>query len=240
MQADVTKLPGKLQGPVQEYVGLLEALAAQRLLAVTVFGAAAETTKAGQAGMIQSIVVLDRLSLEFVRELGAQGATLGRMNIQAPLLMTPEYITASLDVFPIELLDIQQRHVNIMGQDYFAPLKFKKADVRLQLERELKRELIQIRQGVLAAGGRDQALTDIYWGASEQALQLLRAVLWMHDKAVPAAPEAIVRSAEEVAGVVLPGLQPAITGAREIDFSALQGLYESIIELANHTDDLSV
>ena len=240
LQAEVTKLPGRLQGPVQEYVALVQALAGERLLAVAIFGAAADEAGAGETEMIQSVVVLDRVDLDFVREFGAQGPVLGRMRIQAPLLMTPEYVAASLDTFPIELLDIRQRHINVVGEDYFAPLEFNKADVRLQLERELKRELIQMRQGILSAGGRDKVLADIYWGASEQTLGLLRAVLWLHDKPVPAAPAAIVEAAEEDTGVKLPGLAPAVAGAREIDFSALRLLYDSVIALANYIDGLSV
>ena len=240
LQADVTKLPGAYQGPVREYVALLQALAGERLLAVTVFGAAAEEARTGQTGLLQSVVVLEHVDLEFVRELGAQGAVLGRMRIQAPLLMTPEYIAASLDTFPIELLDIRQRHVSILGEDYFAPLEFGKADVRLQLERELKRELIQMRQSILSAGGREKALADIYWGAAEQTLSLLRAVLWLHDQPVSALPAAIVEAAEEDTGVKLPGLRPAVAGARDVEFSALRSLYDDVIALANYIDGLAV
>lgn len=240
MQADLTNLPRRLQGPVQEYVALLRALAGERLLSVTLFGAAADEVGKSGTDLVQSVVVLDRVDLEFVRELSAQGSDLGRIGIQAPLLMTPEYITASLDTFPIELLDIRQRHVNILGEDHFTPLAFKKSDVRLQLERELKRELIQMRQGILSAGGRGKMLADIYWGASEQLLSLLRAVLWLHDKPVPTAPAALVQAAEEDTGVKLPGLQPGLSGARAIDFSALRSLYESVLALADYIDGMSV
>jgi len=228
-----------LQSAVREYVALLQGLAGARLLAVTLFGEAAGSGGA-VPDSIQSVVVLDRLDLNLVRELGAQGAALGRMRIAAPLLMTPEYIAASLDVFPIELLDIQQRHRNILGEDYFAPLEFKKPDVRLQLERELKRESLQMRQGILSAGGRESVLVDVYWAAAEQTTLLLRAVLWLHDKPVPEAPAVIVRSAAEVCGVDLSGLDPAVAGARDIDFSTLQSLYENVIALADYIDEMPV
>ena len=239
MQVDATQLPARLQRSVQEYVALVQALAGKRLLAVTLFGEAAGS--GGSApDSVQSVVVLDRLDLELVRALGAQGAALGKMGIQAPLLMTPSYIAGSLDVFPIELLDIRQRHVNLLGEDYFAPLQFDKADVRLQLERELKRELLQMRQGILSAGGRESVLVDIYWAAAEQTTLLLRAVLWLYDKPVPQAPAVIMESAAEVCGVDLSGLDPAVAGARDIDFAALQSLYRSVMELADYIDAMSL
>ncbi len=240
MPIDVTKLPVPWRGPVQEYVALLQALARERLLAVTLFGAAADAGRAVPPASIQSVVVLDRVPLEFVRELGAQGAALCRLGFQAPLLMTPEYIAASLDTFPIELLDIQQRHIPILGEDYFAPLRFDKANVRLQLERELKRQLLHIRQGLLASGGRDRVLADIYWAAAEHTLLLLRAVLWLHDKTIPAAAEEIVAATAEVCGVNLVGVPAASAKARNIDFSALQTLYDTVTVLANYVDGMPV
>lgn len=239
MQVDATQLPARLQRSVQEYVALLQALAGERLLAVVLFGEAAGSGDRAPDS-VQSVVVLDRLDLELVRALGAQGAALGKMGIQAPLLMTPSYIAGSLDVFPIELLDIQQRHLNLLGEDYFAPLEFRKPDVRLQLERELKRESLQIRQGILSAAGRESVLVDLYWAAAEQTTLLLRAVLWLHDKPVPEAPAVIVRSATEVCGVDMSGLDPAVDGARDIDFSALQSLYDSVTRLASYIDAIPV
>ncbi|MFH0980308.1 MAG: hypothetical protein V2A79_02055 [Planctomycetota bacterium] len=240
MPTDVTQLPSRLQGPVQEYLALLQALAGERLRAVSLFGAAGEAARAGKPALIQNVVVLDDVRLDFVRELGAQGPALGRLGIQAPLLMSPEYIAASLDVFPIELLDIQHRHLNVLGEDYFAPLKFDRTHVRLQLERELKRAIIHLRQDILTAGGRDKRLAEIYWAAAEHTLLLLRAVLWLHDKTVPAAAAGIVESAAKVCGVDLSGLQPALAGARSIDFFALRSLYDSVLALTDYVDGLSV
>ncbi|MCP4589586.1 MAG: hypothetical protein GY842_02465 [bacterium] len=240
MPSEVSTLPARLQGPMQEYVALIQALAVDRLLAITLFGAAADSGEGGPSGQIQSVVVLDPLDLELVRELGAQGASLGRMRIQAPLLMTPEYITASVDVFPVELLDIQRRHLCVLGRDYFSTLEFTRADVRLQLEREFKRELIQLRQGILSAGGRTQAMEDIYWAAAEQTMLLLRAVLWLHGKPVPDAAAGIAQSAATACGVDLSGLKPALAGVKHVDFQALDSLYTGIIELADHVDGITV
>ena len=67
--------------------------------------------------------------------------------------MTPAYLSGSVDSFPLELLEIQQRRAVLWGDDYFADLKLDQADVRLQCERELKRILLGMRQGLLASGG---------------------------------------------------------------------------------------
>jgi hypothetical protein len=236
---NVSRFPNRLQGPLQEYAALLQALARQRLLAITVYGAAADPAGAPAQTAVQSAVVLDDVPLEFVRELGAQGGALGRMGIQAPLLLTPAYLAASRDVFPIEFLDLQQRHIVILGDDYFAPLQFDRTHVRLQLERELKSQLLRIRQGVLAAGGRDQPLRDLYESTAEHVLLLLRAVLWLNGQPVPASAAVLVATAAEVTKVDLAALTQAVQGERKVEFAALAALYDGVTALADYVDGWS-
>lgn len=233
MKSVLSRLPRNQHGPVQEFIALLQALAGDHLKAVAIVGEADEAP-------IRTVVVLDEIDLDLVRQLGAQGAALGRLGLQAPLLMTPDYIRASLDTFPIELLEIQQRHVTVLGEDFFAPLVFKKSDVRLQLERELKREMLLIRQGVLSAGDRSKVLAEVHAAASEQMLRLLRAALWLHGRPLPEARAGLVRIAAEVTGLDLSALGVPAGGGCTVEFGAVKSLYATVISLANFVDRLSV
>jgi hypothetical protein len=217
---------------MQEFVALLQALAGEHLRALAVIGELGRPP-------IRNVVVLDEIDLDFVRQLGAQGASLGRLGVQAPLLMTPEYIRASLDAFPIELLEIQQSHLNLLGDDFFAPLVFKKTDVRLELERELKREVILIRQGVLSAGDRARVLVDVHAAATEQTLRLLRAFLWLHDRPAPASTAELVRVAGELTGLDVSAFAAGAFGRTDA-FRAVETLYETVIALGNRVDRLTV
>ena len=239
MSKTVTDLSPQLQGIVGEYVALVQALAGERLKAVTLFGPAAEGTAPESGALLQSVLVLEGLDLTFVRELAAQGAMLGRLGLQAPLLMTPAYIEASRDVFPIELLDIQRRHVQVFGPDLFDTLTFRKEHVRLQLERELKRALIQIRQGLLSAAGREGADAELYWAAAEQALQLLRALVWLHGQEVPLQAPAVVAAAESCCALKLPGLVPALEGQVGRGTDELDALYSDLLTLSRYVDGMT-
>ena len=54
---------------------------------------------------INSVFVLKKMDLKFIELLAPLGKRYKKKGIAAPLIMTPEYINNSLDVFPIEFLD---------------------------------------------------------------------------------------------------------------------------------------
>jgi predicted nucleotidyltransferase len=68
---------------------------------------------------INSVVVLENMNLKFLEFLAPLGKKYGKKRIAAPLIMTPEYIDTSLDVFPIEFFNIQKLHYTIFGKDVF-------------------------------------------------------------------------------------------------------------------------
>jgi hypothetical protein len=78
----------------------------------------------------------------------AKGATI------EPLFLTRRQIEKSLDVFPIEWLEMQERHLRLEGEDVFGGLEVPVTYLRLQLEHELRGKHIQLRQAYLAAKDR--------------------------------------------------------------------------------------
>ncbi len=55
---------------------------------------------------INSVFILKEMDLKFLELLAPMGKKYGKKKIAAPLIMTPDYIMKSLDVFPIEILNI--------------------------------------------------------------------------------------------------------------------------------------
>jgi hypothetical protein len=60
---------------------------------------------------------------------------------------------SSADIFPMEYADILERHKLLFGQPPFDGISVARSDLRLQLEHEATGKLLQMRQGIMAAGG---------------------------------------------------------------------------------------
>jgi hypothetical protein len=73
----------------------------------------------------------------------------------APMLFTIDELRCSADVFAIELLDIKQRHKVLFGADHFMSLEVPMDLHRVAVERELRTNLIRLRQKYVAIAGHD-------------------------------------------------------------------------------------
>src|SRR5262245_3747650 len=77
-----------------------------------------------------------------------------------PLLLSRRQMEKSIDVFPIEWIEIQERHLLLEGEDVVAALDVPRTHFRLQLEHELRSKHIQLRQTLLAWSKKPAALED--------------------------------------------------------------------------------
>src|SRR5208337_3920773 len=78
-----------------------------------------------------------------------------------PLFMTRDEIGRSTDVFTIELLDMQQHHRVVFGEDVLQGLSIPASLHRLQVEYELREKLALLRQHLLLASGNDSRLWEL-------------------------------------------------------------------------------
>jgi predicted nucleotidyltransferase len=63
----------------------------------------------------------------------------------APHFFDPQHIEKSRDVFPLEFIDIADRHEVLFGTDPFKDMKINRANLRHQCESELKGKLLYLR-----------------------------------------------------------------------------------------------
>ncbi len=75
-----------------------------------------------------------------------------------PRLFTLELMRDSLDVFPIEFLDISRHHRIVFGSDPLAGFAPDPTHLRIQCERELREKLMRLREGYVESRGATRSL----------------------------------------------------------------------------------
>jgi hypothetical protein len=78
-----------------------------------------------------------------------------------PLCMTRKEMERSTDVFTIELLDMQQHHRVLFGEDVIQGLRISMQVHRVQVEYEMREKVVLLRQQVLLASGNDSRLWEL-------------------------------------------------------------------------------
>jgi hypothetical protein len=230
------RLPAGMERPLADLRDLLEALAGDDLLGLTVFGPVLEPEFEKSDLGATTVMVLRKIDLIMIRRLATHGPHMARMRVAAPLTMTPQYIASSSDSFPLELLEIHQRRLTLSGRDYFEQTNIQPEHLRLQCEREFKRILIRLRQGLLATGGKVDFLVDLERDIALQTLRTLRGMLWLEGRKGYLPATDVLAACEELAGRKLAGLREAVRPDAEGSWDEFVAVYQDVEFLAARMD----
>ncbi len=230
------QLPAELQPAIRQFAELLKKLAGSNLQGLTLFGAIAAGTFDATRHTIRSVAVVEKVDLHMLRKLADHGAKLGKAHLSAPLIMTPSYIDESRDTFPLELIEIHQNHINLAGTDYFNDLSFEDNHVRLQCERELKVISIGLRQGLLAAAGREKFLAELETNMAENLMRTLRGMLWLKDRKEAQPALEVIAEVENLTKRKLPGVRAALNPSADHSWEQFETLYGDVAALGGIVD----
>lgn len=157
----------------------------QDLRSVVLYGSAAVGDHAGKRSDYNILVLTRHLDLEILKSLSGIASEWTRLGNPPPLLLTATRLEKSSDVFPIELLDIQESHKILFGDDFIRKIRISPENLRLQVEQELQGKLIQLRERFLLTGQNSQAVIELMIDSLSTFLVLFRAALRLFQNEVP-------------------------------------------------------
>ncbi len=155
------------------------------LKSVILYGSAAAGDHAGKRSDYNVLVVAGDLSKDALKAFSKTAKAWARAGNPAPLLFTMERLKNSTDVFPVELLDIKECHQILFGEDVVSDLEISTANLRLQIEHELRGNLIQLRQQYLLATGNSKEVCALMVRSLSSFLVLFRASLRLFATDIP-------------------------------------------------------
>lgn len=144
-----------------------------------------------------------------------------------PLLLTQRQIENSLDSFPIEWLEMRERHLTLEGQDVFAALEVPNTYLRLQCEHELRSKHIRLRQAFLASGRHPLLLQDALRGSASSFATLFRTILRLRGEMPPASPAQVIEKVAQLYRLDAEGL----LGAHVVRYSTRKYKAEEILAI---------
>jgi hypothetical protein len=118
-----------------------------------------------------------------------------------PLFLTKDQVAASLDVFPMEWLDLIERHMRLEGEDVFEGVQVPRTWLRHQCEHELRGKHIRLRQEYLASGGRADRLKEVLARFASGFHTLFRTLLRLRGEEPPASTERVIERVADAYGL---------------------------------------
>jgi hypothetical protein len=178
----------------EQLVEELQRAIGPQLKSVVLYGSAAAGDHVAGVSGIDVLIVSQQLRGAELAALAGPLARWHQAGNPLPQLFTAEELAASADVFPIELLDMQQARRVLFGDDPLAEFKIDRQYFRLQLERELKTRLLLLRRRFLACELQPERIAQLLVASVSTFLVLFRACLRLYDESPPAAKADALRS----------------------------------------------
>ena len=189
----------------------LRRLHGEALRAVLLAGEAAGPEYRPRVTPLSVVVVLAEISAETLRRTRPRVAAWRRMRIPAPVLLDATTIDRSLDVFPLELLELRDRHLTLYGRaEAIEGIEIALPYLRLELEEQLRGKLLHLRSAYLEAGPSPRSLRRLLLDSSPGFGVLLRGLLRLRggeSAPRPADPQELIGAVELAFGVALPSLR---------------------------------
>lgn len=146
---------------INDFVSRLRAAAGANLESVILFGSAVAGDFHPEFSNVNLFCVIRDSSFGALQALAPAVKWWDGQKQPPPLFMTRDEIERSTDVFTIELIDMQQHHRIIFGEDVLQGLSIPANLHRLQVEYELREKLALLRQHLLLVSGSDSRLWEL-------------------------------------------------------------------------------
>jgi hypothetical protein len=190
----------KTRAALDRLAGRLEHLLGEDLVSLVLYGSAARGDFVPGHSDVNLLLILADASPATLRTIGPAIHDWVRSGQEPPLIFSEAGWRASTDVFPIEIEDMRQAHQVLQGRDPFSGLETAPADLRQELEREVRGKLLKLRAEYAASGPHAKALGTLLVQSASTFFVLLRAVLRLKGTVPPKAPADLVRAAASVVG----------------------------------------
>ncbi len=191
-----------LENIEKAFVPLAREVFGENLASIILYGSAVKGKFSDGISDVNVLILVNKEDPDTVIGFGRQGARLIWRNRITPLILTVAEFVNSADVFPMEYLDIRNSRKVIYGKDVTEDLVIVQANLRHQVEEQLRGSITSIRKALLY--GRGKAKTSKLfmkeWFGAQNAL--FRGLLRLKGvEEVPLEPEALAKSLSNVFGV---------------------------------------
>lgn len=132
----------------------------EQITSVFIYGSATGKNFIPRVSDVNSVVVVREISAGLIEGFLKKMFSVRSKRIRAPVVLTEEHIRLSLDVFPIEFLEMKDNYTVLYGNDLLKDIVVQDSHARLFCEQQIKGKLIRIRQAFLESRGK-KALIEV-------------------------------------------------------------------------------
>ena len=195
------EVPEAVRETLRPYLAQVQKLFGNVLEAVILYGSAAGGEYLPGKSNINLLILLAKQDTELLKQYATLHKQWRREQIVVPLFLTAAEMKSSLELFPLEYLEIQEQHVLLAGRDPFPELRIDGRNLRLQCERELRGNLLRLRQRFVEGGASTEAITILLPLSLTALMPCLRGLLRAKERPVERSADKVLQAVEKEFGI---------------------------------------
>jgi len=171
--------------------------AGDNLVSFMVYGSAASGDTFRNSD-INTMLILKKADPASLRTLSAAIKKWAHKGFACPMIFTEDRVLSSADIFPIEFMDIKDSRKIMAGTDCFRKVNVKKEHLRLEIERELKSNLLRLRKAYVINCKDRKKTRELMRDSLSTFLVIFRAILRLKGRNVPIKKSDLIKSMQTV------------------------------------------
>jgi hypothetical protein len=198
---NLEKLHASVRSDVEVYARNLGSALGAAVKSIAVYGSSTGADYLVGKSNVNIVVVVDGLTAETLARILKVVEAGKRRRIVPPLLVTPDYVKSSADVFPIEYLEIRDSQVVIYGEDFFSGVETTRDNLRLECESQLRAAVLRTRQAYLELGGKKRGAEQVLHASVSSLVPVFRAMLRLKGEEPPRGKLGVIQAMGEAFGI---------------------------------------
>ncbi len=238
MQA-ISHIDKKTQDSLQGLVKDAEAFCGENLVSFYLYGSAAGKGYVPGRSNLNTLILLKNVNTETLKGIAQVYKKRQEAGFVAPLILSPDYIKSSIDVFPIEFFDIKDNSILLAGEDIIKNISVNLSYLREECEREIKGQLIRMRSSFIEVEGDKKRMKALIISAISNIIFPLKNILRLSGQEIPDGNDTIITACCKTLNADDKPLLDAWTMKKEGKALSAEGLSILISEYLNTLNDIS-
>jgi hypothetical protein len=221
---------------IDDFVRRVREAAGTNVQSIILYGSAVSGDFHPEFSNLNLFCVLHDISFPALWALAPVAKWWDRQKQPPPLCMTRDELERSTDVFTIELIDMQQHHRVLFGEDVLQGLQIPMRLHRVQVEYELREKVTLLRQQLLLAEDSNSQLWDLLLRSVPSFVTLFRHALIALGNAAPSGKREAVHILSKQVGFDPSAINQVLdvrehrAGPKKLDLKHLCARYVAAIE----------
>lgn len=213
------------------------------LISIYLYGSAAGKGYVPERSNLNTLILLKKAENDALTGIARIYKKRATLRFVAPLVLTPDYIRSSTDVFPIEFLDIKENSILLTGKDLLKDIAIDLSCLRKQCEREIKGQLVRFRGSYLEVEGDQKGMERLVISAISSLIFPLKNILRLVNQKVPESNDAVIKECCKAMNVTDAPFLEALgmkKGERKVSldglYAVISGYMSAVEEISNKID----